>query len=37
MTDSGQERAYRWPRRFIFAITLAVVIAVVVLCVLLLA
>lgn len=37
MTDSTQEQAYRGPRRSIFVITLAVVIAMVVLCVLLLA
>ena len=35
MTDPGQEQAYRWPRRSIFAITLAVIIAAVVLGVLL--
>jgi hypothetical protein len=37
MTDPTQEQAYRWPRRSIFAITLAVVVALVVLCALLLA
>ena len=35
MTDRMQELAYRRPRRYVFAITLAVVIALVVLCVLL--
>ena len=35
MTDPVEEQAYRWQRRSIFAITLAVVIALLVLCVLL--
>ena len=35
MTDPVEGRAYRWQRRFVFAITLAVVIALAVLCVLL--
>lgn len=35
MTGPVEELAYRWQRRCVFAITLAVVIALVVLCVLL--
>jgi hypothetical protein len=35
MSDRVEEQAYRWQRRSIFAITLAVVIALLVLCVLL--
>ena len=25
MTDQGEERAYRWERRYVFAVTLAVI------------
>ena len=35
MTDPVKEQAYRWPRRFIFAVTLAVITALIVLWVLL--
>jgi hypothetical protein len=35
MTSPAEERAYRWHRRCIFAVTLAVAIALPVLCVLL--
>jgi hypothetical protein len=35
MTDPVKEQAYRWPRRSIFAVTLAVIIALLMLCVLL--
>lgn len=28
MTGPVEERAYRWPRRFVFAVTLAVIIMV---------
>jgi hypothetical protein len=35
MTDPVEERAYRSQRRFVFAVTLAVVIALAVLCALL--
>jgi hypothetical protein len=35
MTSPVEERAYRWQRRFIFAVTLVVAMALPVLCVLL--
>lgn len=35
MSDPVEEQAYRWQRRYVFAITLAAVIALPVLCVLL--
>lgn len=35
MTDPVKEHAYCWPRRSIFAVTLAVITALLVLCVLL--
>jgi|HubBroStandDraft_6_1064221.scaffolds.fasta_scaffold1392079_2 hypothetical protein len=35
MSDRVEEQAYRWQRRSMFAITIAVVIALLVLCVLL--
>jgi hypothetical protein len=30
MTDPAEERAYRWPRRYLFAITLVVIVVLIV-------
>ena len=35
MTDQVEERAYRWQRRYVFAVTLAAVVALLVLVVIL--